>query len=404
MISPTASNLTNFGKDASRMESGPESPMTESERPAEIPPGPRPWQLHALRGPAVVRVGERVWPTDLRLWLDRILQGTQAALERILRRPAQLRLAAHLPNAATRPAPVFGIVFTLPGFQREAVLALDLAAARAVADAISKELAQLRGDGHLTDTELGLLEYLTLACADLLEQNLSVTGFAFVRFVGPAEIEKTLQTAPPQTLDIELSVGGRAGLLRLALEEFDRNYVAPEFQEYMPAETAADDSWLTTPIELYLALPPITLTSQEFKAMQPGDVVLLGCSRLESFATDCAIVTGNGWRLSAAQLLSDSLGLVSVRCDALRPTVDEAWAVEPSGNALVARPRLGNISRSLEQLGRWQSGDVIDFLKDSNAPVELWIGATRIGAGEFALVEGELGIRLLELTPPGQGA
>ena len=55
------------------------------------------------------------------------------------------------------------------------------------------------------------------------------------------------------------------------------------------------------------------------------------------------------------------------------------------------------MATSMEQLQQWQAGTVVDLQKDPNLPVEVMEGLRRIGRGELIRLDGELGVRLIEV-------
>ena len=74
---------------------------------------------------------------------------------------------------------------------------------------------------------------------------------------------------------------------------------------------------------------------------------------------------------------------------------------DASGSRLV--PAVGGIRQTLEQLSGWQDGQMLDLPKDAKAPVTLYNGSRRVATGELVRVEGEVGVRVLDLFPSAAG-
>ncbi len=378
--------------------------------------GPVPeWQLRAVAGPALVRLGDRAVPGALRLGLDLVIQQLQDALGEVLRRTVQLRLApvgmdgAPVVNAPGQTPGAFCIAFQHPSFPGEASVTLSLTAARAIVEPLSADLADLRGYGELSGPECGLLEYVSLATVDrvLKAWPRGSAGFVFTRFADAAEMARQASDrkagptgAPPEPVVLELVVSGRRGLVQLACEGW-----------LVDEANAADsvlDSGVTSrgavagdgaPVDVRLGLPAITISRQEFQAIENGDTLLLGRTTLKSFASGCALITTTGWELGAVELCDDTSTLVSVRCGTLRPTVRPELMRRGETASVTLRPAMGLLRLTTKQLGRWRGGDVVDLPTDPVAPVELYKGMAGVGKGELVTVDGELGIRLTEFDP-----
>ena len=67
---------------------------------------------------------------------------------------------------ATPAGAVFGVAFAHPAGAGEGLIVLDAPLGRSIIDALETDFANLRSNGHLSEAELGLLEFTTLACVD----------------------------------------------------------------------------------------------------------------------------------------------------------------------------------------------------------------------------------------------
>ncbi|MCK4660919.1 MAG: FliM/FliN family flagellar motor switch protein [Phycisphaerae bacterium] len=369
------------------------------------------WQFSVLARPAFVRRGDRVLPTAMRLWLHVLMQRTQAALQATLNRPVQLRLASYDARASVTSSglpvdpglsrPPFGAVFIHPAFEGECVVILSTPAARAMINPIITDQAGLRGDGELSDTESGLIEYVVLSCADTILRDLPEKGhgFTFQRFCGHQECVRLGQSKRDLAVDFELTIAGFQGRIRLICDAWAADGAAislPRMPGYADGQNLAVDDLAAESVELRLALGAIRLSQAEFQALRPKDILPLGRTTLQSFASPCSVVTTTGWRLGSAEVLADLPTLVSVCCGQLRPTLNSALAEAAQADAVLLVPMVGRITLTVEQLRHWRAGDTLDFPKDPGNPVEIHRGLKCFGKGELVVVDGELGIRMAE--------
>jgi hypothetical protein len=360
-------------------------------------------QLRVLAGPALVRLGDRVMPTAVRLGLNRLAAEIRLALREVLRRSVGLRLVplgsedASDGSGTALSSVAFNVVFRHPSLTGgEAALTFSLPAARALVDPLAADLADACGDGELAGPDCGLLEYVALATADRVFQAMPTwaEGFAFVAIGEPSTLA-TAQVAPPAFLDFEVSVSGRGGIVRLACQGWEvKGMQASDLPSSLAAQAGKPPR-----LELEVGLPVIRLSAEEYGAIQPRDILLLGRTTLKSFASDCALLTNTGWSVGAVEWVSDSATVVSVRVGAVRPEVRPELLGDGDQNAVVLRPAMGKLSLTTEQLARWRPGDAVDLPLDPVLPVGLYRGMTKVGSGELVVVEGELGVRLGDFNP-----
>ncbi|MFQ5590775.1 MAG: FliM/FliN family flagellar motor switch protein [Phycisphaerae bacterium] len=370
------------------------------------------WQLRAIAGPALLRLGDRVLPASVRLGLDYVAQGVAQALGSVVRRAVQLRVSpvGEDSSGASDPGRVqtaFSISFEHPALGGEVIIGLSLSAARAVIDPLCADLADLRGYGELSAAECGLLEYVALAVGDRVLQAMlgHGEGFVFTGFAGDrarstADGKPNAPATSPAPVDLELVVGGRRGIIQVACDGWTATETDAETAPFgAPASAFGDVDGDAVWVTVRLALPAIPLSAQEFRALGSGDIVLLGRTTLKSFASTCSLITTTGWELGPVELCDDTPTVVSVRCRSFRPTLRPELLHGESAPSVALRPAIGVLRLTASQLARCRPGDVVDLPTDPVSPVELYKGLGSVGRGELVTVEGELGIRLTEFDP-----
>jgi hypothetical protein len=355
------------------------------------------WQLVALTRPA--RLGARgACSAAVRLWLDWILQVTGQALERTLDRPVTIEIPAEEPEGDA--APVFGVTFSHPACAGEGLIVLDAPLGRAIVDALETDFANLRGNGHLSEAELGLLEYTTLACVDhVLRDGVPAAshGFALRGFLERSELRERVKDNPLTPGVLSVRIAGREGRIRLYLPGWEAGDLAAAAGLAPPVVSAAD---LQTTITLRLAFPPVAIPPGEVARLQPGDLLLLGATELQNLA-ECRLVTSTGWSVASATLVRHSPTVLTVRCGPLEPQVWDAGAGSGNTAEQVLTPVLGRLPIRIGQLQRWRSGGTLDLPRDLATPVELHVEGRSVGEAELVRVDGEVGLRLLDRKDPG---
>jgi len=206
---------------------------TVANATASHPPGgnsPLGWQLPALLQPGLVRAGSRWLSSAPRLWIEWASQITRDALVRSLDRTVSIETLSdtdrlvqqELASRGLTPREAaFAVALTHPSFGNGWVV-LDLTAARVVVDALEADFASLRGAETLSDTELGLLEYATLACVDHAIRAIAPRGdkFAITDFPEPAKFRDALDAHQGYRVTLRLRVAGRQGFVRVYLPGF----------------------------------------------------------------------------------------------------------------------------------------------------------------------------------------
>lgn len=290
-------------------------------------------------------------------------------------------LAGDAPRPLARDQ-AFGVELT-----NGSLVSLDAAGARALADRLAVSLGGMRGTGELSGTEHGLLEFLALEVADALSaegpggEAAPVPALAAV--LRGAEVGRRLEGWPGTSVALSLEAGGRAGAGAI----------------WLPA--TAGTPWLSFPPEsrvegagttLTLALPVVHVQEGERDVIAPGDVVLLGMTRLTGVA-DCELVTTSGWLLSRARILRDSADLLTVAPGALLL----GDSVAPAGRTGVvpARVTFGEARLHAADLEAWREGEPLDLRKEAHRPARLHLAGAAARPVELVAVDGEVGARIL---------
>lgn len=380
------------------MSSAIETTPSASTAPNGGEAAPAAWQLVALTRPARLGAGGAS-SAAVRLWLDWILQVTGQALERTLDRPVRIEIPAEEPGGDAGPE--FGVAFAHPAYAGEGLIVLDAPLARVIVDALEVDFANLRGNGHLSEAELGLLEYTTLACVDYVLRDggpAASHGFALRAFLGRSELQERLKDNPLTPGVLNVRIAGREGRIRLYLPGWEAGDLAAAAAGLAPPVVSAAE--LQATITLHLALPPVAIPPGEVERLQPGDLLLLGATELQNLP-ECRLVTSTGWSLASATIVRHSPTVLTVRCGALEPQVwDAAAAVAVNTGRQVLTPVVGRLPIRVGQLQRWRSGAALDLPQDLTTPVELHVDGRSAGKAELVRVDGEVGLRLLDRRDP----
>ena len=357
---------------------------------------PDAWLLSALSQPGLVRAGSRWLSLGPRLWVEWASQIARDALERTLDRAViiealsdserlvQKELAAR--GLSAREA-AFAVAVSHPSFG-EGWIVLDLTAARVIVDSLESDFASVRGAETLSDAELGLLEYATLAGIDQALRAIAPRGqtFAITDFPDAAKFRDAVETDQRFRTTLRLRVAGRQGFVRIYVPNFPPE--PPDAPASMPAVASAS-------VEIRLAFPPLKLSRDELKSLRPGDVLLTGVSDMASVA-GFRLATTNGWMLCPAAVTRDCASSVTARAGSLKLEVREVG----EGDRVILTPLLGRVPLPLTDLRRLTTGAQFELQKDASSPVEVFDGTDLIARGELLKIDNEIGIRLLETKRP----
>lgn len=269
-------------------------------------------------------------------------------------------------------------------------LRIDLSGARAIVDAVSAGWTGLCGEGPLTETEAGLLEYVTLRTLDLFERGRGLRG-GTVRVVALRTRRELGAWEGDRSLRIRaaLTVGGRRGRLELCFLDDPSQFALWRHAPATHRSTSSDT------VDVFVELPPVLIGEDELANCKSGDLLLLGMRHLDASPSPSLLVTTTGWRVSAVRVIDATATVVRVRLSSLEvaPADESMFA----GDDVVLRPRLGIARSTLADLRRLTEGSTFDLSLRSGAVVDLAYGGSVVGSGELVSHSGELALRLVAL-------
>lgn len=357
------------------------------------------WQLSALLQPGLVRAGTKWLSLAPRLWVEWASRITRDALERALERPVSIESLSDADRMVQRELAARGLSAREAAFAvaishptlGDGWVVLDLTAARVIVDSLEADFASLRGAETLSDAEMGLLEYATLACIDHALRAVGSAGqaFAIKDFPDLAKLRDTLESDQRYRVTLRLRIAGRQGFVRVYLPAFPA-----EPPEALPIRTRSSEEG-SGAVEIRLALPSMKLSRDELKSIRAGDVLMPGITDLASM-NGCMLASTNGWTLANAAVARDSATSITIRSGPLTLGVREAG----EGDRVIVTALFGRLECPLDELRHIKSGDSIELRKDTIAPVELYDGLDYIGRGELIKIDGEIGIRLTDCRRP----
>src|SRR6476659_6370546 len=188
------------------------------------------WLLSALAQPGLVRAGSKWLSLGPRLWVEWTSQIARDALERTLDRSVSIEALSDSERLVQKELAVRGLSAREAAFAvaishasfGEGFIVLDLTAARIVVDALESDFASVRGAETLSDAEMGLLEYATLACVDHALRTVAPRGesFAISDFPDPAKFRDVVEGDQRFRATLRLRVAGRQGFVRVYLPGF----------------------------------------------------------------------------------------------------------------------------------------------------------------------------------------
>lgn len=353
-----------------------------------------PWWIRSLAGPALVRVKDRWLSSGERFaaehWVGAVTQAVGAVIgQRITWEWAGGSIDAD--------GQAFGVLMSAgDAAGEEFMVGVDGALARAIVSRVTAQFAQLRGAGDsISDAEAGVLEFVALTAADRLADPAAQgsaeapMGVVFKQFLTGAEAVTWGSRSAVGGLSVQAVVGPQAGLARIWLPRSVAKGILQQVKRTPPMPAAAEA------VLVSIQLPEIALTEAEWDALAPGDLLMLGLSKLVGVSSGLRLVTSNGWSLCEAECVVDSPTLIAAECGSLHVAIDPACAAGAAGS-LILRATLGQASLATAHLARWKSGTRIELTKNAQTPIELWHGPERVGRGEMVSHDGEKAIHVLE--------
>jgi len=378
--------------------------------------------------------------------------AAEQALTLSLSKPVLLSLAG---SRAIVPVIHIGITSPRMGVA-PIVISLDAAAARLLANAVSRRFVHAQPLGALCAAEFALIDYLTLEVLD----RLGVPGLSHV------STEPGARSAAARgriSVTFEITCGGGAGLVSVQLDGAWE--VSPTPLTWAAVRGSAPKPSGRT--VLSIALPAVQIDDEELRSLAVGDCVLCGLAGLTG-ALGCDIINEHGWALGAAHTICDSATGVTCKVrwgdqpepacllaflpgsEATSPptppvgdgATDElaggpeisdpagspTIASAASGHALIApaakeptiaapepvvgytpcRVAIGSLAVATADIAQMQTAPEVTRTGDlRNSPLSVsfplgpasaWLlaGGARVARGELCLVEGEVALRVIE--------
>ena len=361
-------------------------------------------QLEALARSSLVSVAGATLSTPSRLLLEWAIHTVRHSLAAELGQRVGLRLSRQVrPEALPITTQVFGLHLRIlsDDVARDAFVTLDADAARTLTDALQSHLTGMRGVGELTDSEIGLLEFLSLVTLEVVARDApsETARFELVEFLRKPQIPGLIANHESTPIIFGLSCAGRSGSVVLWAPTWEgRTGLKLPGRGELPG-AAASAAPPPNALCVTLALPAIQVPEAQIEALGPGDVLLIGASDLESFGTDWQLVTTSGWCLGDARLQEDSPTCAVVECGALSPSVHMAPDSIPGHVAL--QPTMGWLDLPLSRVENWERGQCLSFQKVGTADVRLHRAGGLALRGEWVRVGQEVGVRVLSITDEG---
>ncbi len=295
------------------------------------------------------------------------------------------------------------------------LLCLDACAVRELIDAVTLREAGLRGHGPPGPLELGILEYALAECLHrVVEQRPEWGNVSFSSFTEEMRSLDELSLNAKAMLGFEFRLAGNWG--RVLVGPFaNGNEAAPASSKVDEHSEIAGTTLLSPPppdefapwepqprrLRVHLRLRPIAISPDERGALSTGDVLMTGCTDLDSLGGAGELVSDTGWRLCSATIVKHHGHFIAIRCGRLDPQPLDIPGEH--GNACQVTARIGSAVVTEETLQDWKAGAVLDLLLERERPVEISTSDAHRAAAELIRFDGEIGIRLLETLYAARG-
>ncbi|MBS0197578.1 MAG: FliM/FliN family flagellar motor switch protein [Planctomycetes bacterium] len=348
------------------------------DRSAPQPPALADWLANAIHSPAFIPA-ERALPIHHRVFAAWATHACAMAARSLFNRPVTLA------PTESFAGPVFAATLRHDGHDA-AVIAFDLPAARAIADALSVSLVGVRGAGTISPAEAALLEY---ACLELLDRVLSASGLADCPLVlGGFQTgeDAASRVSTGASLPLSLTIAGHAGGAHVRLPQ-----CAPQIPPLLPASPLGAHG----AVSVSLALPTFALADSELAEMQPGDIVLPGLTDLAS-AAGCRLVTRTLWCLADAAIAADAPGHIQVRCGPVNVRPDAPLADPAPPAHRTACVLIGDSPASVTDLTELAADRFLSIRKRPGEEATLLVDARAVARGELVRCENEIGVRITQ--------
>lgn len=268
--------------------------------------------------------------------------------------------------------------------------------------------ASLAFDHRTLGAVLGLLsgaEPQAVVAAGALERGLCIYAVAsFLSELGAAcawsvEVEEPQGEAGSVLVEAELELGASRGLAWLGL---DASSLAKLRARAYPTPAALERTTRLAGVRLRCAveLGRLSLATRELASLGPGDLLVSPECPREADSHPCLLRVGAGGFPGLATVgAAGSLRIEEpYRRGGLGMTSEGAKRGELADDLPVELTiELGRLSLSAAQVLALEPGDVLALNRPLRAAVELRVGDRPVARGELCDVEGEAGVRLLEV-------
>lgn len=284
-----------------------------------------------------------------------------------------------------------------------------------------------------TELELGVCSYVFLQLLTAFDHGLlggKEWALRLERLVGSSE---ALQAAMGEATDyvgvgLRVQLGERLGYVRILLPQacITRHFGArlastPDSPQALAHMRRCLAALPERTVVLRVIGAQLTLDPDDIANVEAGDIIVLenhALTRTDAGVRgDVRLVVGSGRHGRIDAKLIDALGEsklqivdIAVQEQLEEPSMDDAPATpEPQDNlpqtagllrevdAAVA-VELGRIRLNTAQLVRLRSGQVLRLARGATDPVDLVVGGKLFARGELIEVDGELGVRLTQVT------
>ncbi len=352
------------------------------------------WPQAALSRPIVVAGDHGVVPVGHAAALDWAIATVADVWRQLLNRPLALTGTADV-GAASQADHLFAVIVRDASNGTDTLISFDSSSIRSLVNAVTSDQEGLMSpvapgpSAGLTAAEFGVAEYLVLQAVDqvLRRASLNDTGPVIEAMLDGAQAEQWLARHETRCVPLTLNLGGVEGFVRL----FIAGWKDVQWSAVFAIGSALGRVPATAiPLPVHLALPAFSMQPDEMRALETGDVILLGASDLTTLPQGCELVTPTNWRIADATIIEDTPTHIDVAVRACTPTFRPAAmlpeAIQPTiGDAQLVDTQFTSVER-------------LQLVKSANAPVSLWHGACVIGHGELVIIGRELAVRIVELT------
>lgn len=343
------------------------------------------WILQALSTPAFLRYEGRVFPATHRVYAAWACRAVGEAARQFFETTVSIEPAE---GGGFTPSVVVSMQ-NLAGAD-VALIALDLEAARAVANGVGVKVAEMRGVGTINAAELAMIEYAALELTDgvLKASGLAHSGVLVGAVRGGDEAARGwAMRQVGAVLPLRIAVGPTGGRGAVAL------------LGACPAAPSAGPSPGTLPggrVDIALALPAFAFPVQELRAMQPGDAVLLGIDDFAG-AVGSRLVTRSLWRLGGAVILSDAPTHLTVSAERVAPEPDDGIGMTAPEGHCAACVLLGSATASAAELGAFADQWRLTLRKTPGEEAILIADGCEAARGELVRADDQLAMRITRL-------